>query len=98
MLIFTERRIQMQKIIIVAALLMMSVLPTFADDLTNFLTNFQLSKDGSTAVVATTVTFNTQDGPVVVDNTRKVRGISQTPVIRPVEADSKRKDSNSKRQ
>jgi hypothetical protein len=88
----------MQKIIIVAALLMMSVLPAFADDAKNFLTNFQLSKDGSTAVVATTVTFNTQDGPVVVDNTRKARIITQTPVIRPVEADSERKDSKSKRQ
>ena len=88
----------MQKVIIVAALLMMSVLPTFADDLTNFLTNFQLSKDGSTAVVATTVTFNTMDGPVVVDNTRKMRAITRTPVIRPVGADSKQKDSNSKRQ
>ena len=85
----------MQKIIIVAALLMMSVLPTFADDSTNFLTNFQLSKDGSTAVVATAVTFNTMDGPVVVDNTRKVRIITRTPVIAPVEADSTRKDSNS---
>ncbi len=88
----------MQKVIIVAALLMMSVLPTFADDLTNFLTNFQLSEDGSTAVVATTVTFNTQDGPVVVDNTRKVRAITQTPIIRPVEADTKRKDSSPKQQ
>ena len=88
----------MQKIIIVAALLMMSVLPTFADDLTNFLTNFQLSKDGSTAVVATTITYNTQDGPVVVDNSRKMQVKTRTPVIRPVEADSKQKDSNSKQQ
>ena len=78
----------MQKIIIVAALLLMSVLPSFANELTNFLTNFQLSEDGSTAVVATTVTCNTQDGPVVVDNTRKAQAITQTPVM-PVKADSK---------
>ena len=78
----------MQKIIIIAALLMMSVVPTFADDSTNFLTNFQLSEDGSTAVVATTVTFNTQDGPIVVNNNRKAQAITQAPVI-PVKPDSK---------
>jgi lipopolysaccharide export system protein LptA len=96
--IFTKRRIQMQKVLIVAALLMMSVLPAFADDLTNFLTNYQLSVDGSTAVVATTITYNTQDGPVVVDNSRKKQVITRTPVIRPVKTDSKQKDSDSKRQ
>ncbi len=89
----------MQKVIITAALLMLSVLPTFADDLTNFLTNYQLSADGSTAVVGTTITYNTQDGPVVVDNTRKSdRATSQTPGISPAKADSKEKGSSSKQE
>lgn len=69
----------MQKVIIVAALLMMSALPAFADGTTSFLTNYQLSQDGSSAVVATTVTFNTMQGPVVVDNSQKPLVITQTP-------------------
>ncbi len=89
----------MQKVIITVALLMLSALPAFADDPANFLNNYQLSADGSSAVAGTSITYNTQEGPVVVNNARKNdRATSETPGIRPKKADSKEQDSSSNKE